>query len=189
MRSMKKNLTILISMLIAGILLTGCTESAPSASEKARSDRGKAVETFRKEQPVSAMSYSSTLATINRWADTWGQKGKVSYVYMKRQDGAFDDYYVLDGLPVNQCVGGSPPYDYEDIAGDETTVDVQVPAPGLDGAYYGGCDPSRYYGFDAVTGQYIEYTAGMVLTAIISDQPLAEQVEAYVSSVEEVKKK
>lgn len=170
-------------------VMAGCTESQPSAANKAVSDRERAVEGIRMNQPVQAMDYSPTLDTINKWALTWGEKGKVSYVYMQRADGTFAGYYVIEGLPVNYCVGGSPPYSMEDLSGDQTTVKVQVPAPGLDGAYYGGCDASRYYGFDAVTGQYIEYTDGMVLTAVLSDSPLPldKQPIPFGSSIEDVK--
>lgn len=178
-----------IAVLLALPLLAACDNNS-SVAQTAAAARDKGVEAIRKQQPVHAMTYSPTLDTINGWADTWGQKGKVSYVYMQRADGSFAGYYVLKGLPVNYCVGGSPPYDYVDIKGDGDTSDVQVPAPGLDGAYYGGCDASRYYGFDAVTGQYIEYTDGFVLTAVLSDQPLpmAKQPHPFGSSIADVKK-
>lgn len=187
---MLKRLVAVPAVIAGMVLLAGCPSSPPDAQEQTRQDRTKAVEAIRKEQPVQNMTFSPTLDTINRWAKTWGQKGKVSYVYMQRQDGTFAGYYVIDGLPVNYCVGGSPPYDYVDIRGDENTADVQVPAPGLDGAYYGGCDASRYYGFDAVTGQYIEYTDGMVLTAVLSDSPLpmSKQPIPFGSSIAEVRK-
>lgn len=189
MFSLNKKKKGVIALALASTVLFAAEscEGDTSAAGQAGADRDKAVEGIRKEQPVSIMNYSPTLQNINRWADTWGEKGKVAYVYMKRADGTFDGYYVMDGLPTNYCVGGSPPYAMEDLAGDENTADIQVPAPGLDGAYYGGCDPSRYYGFDAVTGQYIEYTDGMVLTAVLSDQPLPQQVPAYVSTIADVK--
>ena len=165
-------------------------EDAPSADDTARAARAQGVEAIRKNQPVQAMEYSPTLETINGWAKTWGKRGKVSYVYMQRSDGEFAGYYVLNGLPVNYCVGGSPPYDFKD-PNDGVQGAQQVPAPGLDGAYYGGCDASRYYGFDAVTGQYIEYTDGYVLTAVLSDSPLPldKQPTPYGSSIADVKAK
>lgn len=182
-------LTTALAVASLALTLSAC-EDEPSAAAKANADRDKSVETIRKTQPVRTMDYSPTLETINRWSDTWGQEGAVAYVYMQRQDGTMDGYYVLDGLPVNYCVSGSPTYTMEDLPGDETTADQQVPAPGLDGAYYGGCDASRYYGFDAVTGQYIEYTDGYIVTARLSNQPLPldKQPPAYVSSIEDLKK-
>lgn len=189
MFSLSKKKTAAAAITLLSVTMLSACEGDTSAAGQAGADRDKAVETIRKEQRVQVMDYSPTLETINRWASTWGQKGKVSYVYMQRGDGTFAGYYVIDGLPVNYCVGGSPPYAMEDLPGDETTTDIMVPAPGLDGAYYGGCDASRYYGFDAVTGQYIEYTDGMVLTAVLSDSPLPldQQPIPFGSSIAEVK--
>lgn len=182
--------TILAALAALALIfgLSACESGPPSAATTANKARDKAVESIRKNQPVQPMSYSPTLETINRWAQTWGQKGTVSYVYMQRNDGSFAGYYVLAGLPVNYCVGGSPPWTMEDLPGDENTADQRVPAPGLDGAYYGGCDASRYYGFDAVTGQYVEYTDGFILTAVLSNQPLPmeKQPIPFVSSIEDV---
>lgn len=190
MRSrMIKIVAVIIAALFA-VTLTGCESSPPSAAEKAASDRNKGVDTIRKNQPVSPMEHSPTLKTIDRWTKTWGKKGTVAYVYMKRQDGTLDGYYVLDGPPVNYCVSGSPTYDMVEEDLGESKGKMMVPAPGLDGAYYGGCDPSRYYGFDAVTGQVIEYTDGFIMTAQLSDQPLPldKQPKPYVSSIEDVNK-
>lgn len=182
--------TVVIAVC-AIFMLAGCTVSEePSAAEQASQDRNRAVEQIRQRQPVTPMTFSPTIQTINKWAETWGQEGQVAYVYMQRQDGSYAGYYVLDGLPVNYCVSGSPTYDIIDSEGDgDSYPDRQVPAPGLDGAYYGNCDANRYYGFDAVTGQYVEYTDGFVLTAVLSNQPLPldKQPEPYVSSVEEVR--
>lgn len=187
---MRRLTNIIFAALAALALVIGLAacEGEPSAANKANETRDKAVEGIRKNQPVQPMSYSPTLETINRWAKTWGQKGKVSYVYMQRADGTFAGYYVLDGLPVNYCVGGSPPYTMSDLPGDQDSADQKVPAPGLDGAYYGGCDASRYYGFDAVSGQYVEYTDGFVLTAVLSDSPLPldKQPLPFGSSIEDV---
>ncbi len=171
------------------LLATGCSgmTSEPSASEQARSDRTRGVEDIRENQPVEAMRYSPTLATIQKWVTTWGQEGTVAYVYMKKQTGEVDGYFVMDGPPVSMCTSGSPTYDFENRDGISGDQDLVVPAPGLDGAYYGGCDADRYYGFDAVTGQYLEYTDGFITTAMLSNQPIPQMSDnPYVSSVDEV---
>lgn len=185
----KKKIAAALACVALASGVAAC-ESEESATKTAQKDRTKGVESLRKEQKVKTMQWSPTLNTVNRWAETWGKKGKVSYVYMQRQDGSFAGYYVLDGLPVNYCTSGAPTYTREDIPNDGSNLEEQVPAPASDGAYYGGCDASRYYGFDAVTGQYIEYTDGMVLTAVLSDQPLTldKQPKPFGSSVEDVKK-
>lgn len=173
---------------VAAFALSGCGEPGTDATRSAQKARTEAVENIRANQPVEKMSYSPTLDTINGWVKVWNDPSAVSYVYMKRADGTLDGYYVLKGLPVNYCVSGSPTYDWVDIPGDGSGANTQVPAPALDGAYYGGCDASRYYGFDAVTGQYLEYTDGFIMTAQLSNQPLPldKQPPAYISSIEDV---
>jgi hypothetical protein len=194
MRGSRVNRKTVRTALVAGaavgaVLLSASSCESESTAEKAAKARSKGVDQIRVNQPVKPMEYSPTLNTITKWSETWGKKGKVSYVYMQRADGSFAGYYVLEGLPVNYCVSGSPPYDMEDLPGDQDSADQKVDAPGLDGAYYGGCDSSRYYGFDAVTGQYVEYSEGMSLTAVLSDQPLPmdKQPRPFVSSIEDVK--
>ena len=190
MLTKKKIAATVMAIGLAGTM-AACDEGGKSATAEAQQARSKGVERLRAEQKVKTMDWSPTLNTVNRWAETWGQKGKVSYVYMQRQDGSYAGYYVLDGLPVNYCVSGAPTYDREDIPGDENDIKEQVPAPASDGAYYGGCDASRYYGFDAVTGQYLEYTDGFVMTAVVSDQPLPmkNQPKPFGSSIDDVEAK
>ena len=190
---MNKKAKIISLIASAGVVVgavTACSgEEEGNATQEAQKSRSQGVSDLRKNQKVKTMKYSPTLNNVNRWAETWGKEGKVSYVYMQRQDGTFAGYYVLDGLPVNYCTSGAPTYDWENRDSDTGSSDSIVPAPASDGAYYGGCDASRYYGFDAVTGQYIEYTDGMVLTAVLSDQPLTldKQPTPYGSSINEVK--
>lgn len=185
---------IVLALLVIGFVavgLTACDDPQATPAEQAQAARNAGVAQIRTNQPAQAMDYSPTIDTINGWSATWGKKGKVSYVYMQRADGSFAGYYVLKGLPVSYCASGSPTYDYVDIKGDGIGHKVQVPAPGLDGAYYGGSgNCNRYYGFDAVTGQYVEYTDGLVLTAVLSDSPLPmdKQPTPYGSSIEDVKK-
>lgn len=184
-----KKIAVALSALALVGTIAACEEEKSAASE-AQESRSKGVDQLRKEQKVKTMKWSPTLNNVNRWAETWGQKGKVSYVYMQRQDGTFAGYYVLDGLPVNYCTSGAPTYTYEGRPNDGEPTKYEVPAPSSDGAYYGGCDASRYYGFDAVSGQYIEYTDGLVLTAVLSDQPLPmdKQPQPYGTSIEDVEK-
>jgi hypothetical protein len=191
MHTVTKTAAALAGIAATILLSASSCDSQPSAADKARAARNQGVEQIRAQQPVQAMTYSPTLDTINGWAKTWGTPGKVSYVYMQRADGTFAGYYVMKGLPVSYCASGSPTYDLIDTPGDGSNEkNQQVPAAGLDGAYYGGsgnCD--RYYGFDAVTNQYLEYTDGLVLTAVLSDQPLSldRQPRPFASSIAEVK--
>jgi hypothetical protein len=50
-----------------------------------------------------------------------------------------------------------------------------VPAPGVDGVYYSGGQCNSYYGKDATTGAYVEYTAGLGINVLLFDEPLPRQ--------------
>lgn len=183
----KKILAVLTATTLA-FSLTACEKASENAREGNERQRKEGVEQIVTNQPVKPMSWSPTRDTVNRWAETWGQEGKVSYVYMQTREGKFAGYYVISGLPVNYCVSATP-VDEINTSISKSVDRIVTTAPALDGAYYGGCDASRYYGFDAVTGQYVEWTDGNVLTAVLSDQPLPldKQPVAYGSSIEDVK--
>lgn len=192
LKALKTRTVVCLVAILATIWLAADScDGGPTSAQKAASARNQGVDQIRANQPVHTMPYSPTLDNINAWVDRWGKKGAVSYVYMQRQDGTFAGYYVMRGLPVSYCVSGSPTYDFIGTPNDGSDAqDQQVPAPGLDGAYYGGSGAcNRYYGFDAVSGQYLEYTDGFVLTAVLSDQPLAmsKQPHPYGSSIQQVK--
>lgn len=159
-----KKLMKLISIAAVGMLaLTACEEDADSSS------RGEAHSTMQENQPAKTMSYSPTRETINFWVDTWDEPGKLSYVYLQNPDGEMLGYYVLEGLPVSYCAQISP--NYSVYGGNSRVV---APAPANDGAYYGEGNCNTYYGKDATTGAYIEYTAGLGINVLLFDQPLPQ---------------
>lgn len=162
----------------------GCVDESQSTKD-AQKSREDSTDLLRKKVSVETAKYPTTLENINAWTRIWGTEGVLSYVYMQRQDGEFAGYYVFRGPPVSYCTSGAPPYKIIDKNGP-----LMVPIAGSDGAYYGNCDPSRYYGVDAVTGQIVEYTDGMVLTAVVSNQPLEleKQPKPFISSVEDAEK-
>lgn len=121
------------------------------------------------------MDYSPTRETINFWVDTWDEPGKLSYVYLQSATGDLLGYYILKGLPVSYCAALTPTYDLLDVKGDDMGPALQVPSPGVDGAYYSGGQCSSYYGQDATTGAYVEYTAGLGINVLLYDAPLPRQ--------------
>lgn len=123
-------------------------------------------------QPAKTMAYSPSRATVNFWLDTWDEPGKLSYVYLRASNGQIIGYYVLEGLPVSYCVGITQPYDIINVDGVDGDQDIAVAAPAMDGVYYGGCNDRAYYGKDASTGAYIEYTLGDGQSVFLYDQPL-----------------
>lgn len=70
---------------------------------------------------------------------------------------------------------GAPTYRYEDRPNDGSNTKYQVPAPAMDGVYYSGNQCDGYYGRDAVSGAYWEYTIGNGITHLVSSEPLPRQ--------------
>lgn len=173
--------TALASVGVVSMLaLAGCTE--PSDDQK---NRDEAYEKVMESQPGKTLDYSPTRETINFWVDTWNEPGKLSYVYLQSTSGKVIGYYVLKGLPVSYCAQISPP---ENVRGDSGRVTTSAPAN--DGAYYGDGNCNTFYGQDATSGSYIEYTAGMGINVLLFDAPMPNQGDADPlgpTSVDDVK--
>lgn len=166
---MHRKLTIFLAALVVIIGAVACTESR-TAEERDRQNAN--YEQLNADQPAGSMDYSPTRETINFWMETWGSDGKLSYVYLLSGDGEYIGYYIFKGLPVSYCAILTPPYTWDKNRGTSDWDLVQAPA--MDGVYYSGagsCD--TYYGIDASTGAYVEYTAGMGINVLLYDQPLA----------------
>lgn len=173
-----------------GFGLTACEDTETGAQHEQQARLG-AYERLVKNQPADTMDYSNTRETIRKWVDRWDEKGKLSYVYLQNANGDLLGYYILKGLPVSYCASLTPNYDLIDVDHDgDRAPDFQVPAPGVDGVYYGGSGScNTYYGFDATTDNYIEYTAGLGINVLLYDQPLPRQDVAPLgpSSVKDVR--
>jgi len=164
-----RKLTIAAVAAIIGLAgLTACTDDSVQNDERAARQSG--YEKASKRQPAHVMKYSPTRETISKWGKTWEKEGKLSYVYLLNSMGDTVGYYVLKGLPVSYCASLTPTWDFTRQDGKYH----QVPAPGIDQVYYGNSGGlcSTYYGFDATTGAYIEYTTGQGINALLYDQPL-----------------
>jgi hypothetical protein len=183
---------LLIALI--GILAAGCetTDSTPQRNEA--QIRQSSYARLARLQPAHQMQYSPSRDTVNFWIDTWGKTpGKLSYVYLLASNGQMIGYYVFRGLPVSYCAALTPTYDFLDIEGDgyNKYAGPQVPAPGVDGVFYSGGQCAAYYGKDATTNQYIEYTIGQGISALIYERPLPRQdVEPLgFTTIAEAKKK
>lgn len=143
-----------------------------SAQRQEANTRKSNLEGLVAGQPAKKMQFSPSRATVNFWLDTWDEPGKLSYVYLRAANGQLIGYYVLEGLPVSYCVGITQPFDIINVDGVDGDQDIAVPAPAMDGVYYGGCNDRAYYGKDATTGAYIEYTIGEGQSVFLYDQPL-----------------
>lgn len=176
MRMNKK--VAVIAALASVFALSACEEVPDDATEREDKSRSKTYESLVDAQPAGTMRFSPTRATKNFWIETWDEPGKLSYVYLLNGNGEPFGYYILEGLPVTYCVGLIPPYKLLDPTGDGVTANLVVPGPSVDGTYSSGSNCSTYYGKDAVTGAYIEYTAGLGINPFVYDQPAQQFADA-----------
>lgn len=164
-------LLALMATAFLALVLTGCTSENDTAKNE-RSIRNSGYARLAAQQPAHQMDYSPSRDTINFWIDTWGKPGKLSYVYLLASNGQMIGYYVFKGLPVSYCAALTPTYD---VIKDSSNWAFPVPAPGVDGVYYSGGQCSAYYGKDATTNSYIEYTVGQGISALVYERPLPRQ--------------
>lgn len=167
MRSLLNKKLILILMVVAMMVLAACEEDSTQSRESdiQQSTYSKLAE----KEPALEMTNPKTRETVNFFTETWNQPDQLAYVYLQNSEGNMLGYYVLDGPPVSMCTSITPNYDTEYSSSGGYTV---VPAPGIDGVYRSAEDCSRYYGKDATTGTYIEFTVGMGINMLLYTEPL-----------------
>lgn len=158
-----------VTVLVVGFSATACDDDSSQAKETEAKEKG--YDKLVANQPIEVPEYSTTRETINRWIKTWGKnssKGKLSYVYLQNAKGEYG-YFVLKGLPVSYCALGTPPSKTKSNNGSGM---VNIPLPEMDGTYSKGSgECNTYYGFDATTDAYLEFTLGMNQSFFLFDQP------------------
>jgi hypothetical protein len=170
MSRMKNIVLLVMALALAAVVALGaCTSSSKSGQNKESGLQQTNYDRLVAQDPAHEMQTSVTRKTINRWIDTWGKDpNKLAYVYFQNANGDLTGYYVLKGLPVSYCTALTPTYKVR----DSSNGNLMLPAPSVDGVYYSGGECNTFYGFDATTGAYIEYTAGLGINVLIYDQPL-----------------
>ncbi|MFJ2719423.1 hypothetical protein [Streptomyces sp. NPDC087437] len=152
--------------------VTACDDDKPTSRSKESKARNSNYDELVARQPAHTGSYSPTRETKNFWIDTWMKSpNKLSYVYIQNANGSFG-YFVLKGLPVTYCVSLLPPE--VKTRGDlgQYDGDLIVQGPSMDGTYSSGSNCNAYYGKDAVTGAYVEFSVGQNQSYFLYDQPL-----------------
>ncbi len=166
-----------VGVFLAAVLMlfsfTGCMDEPEKGSgqEKESKSRDRGYDYLVDKQPAASMDYSPTRDSKNFWINTWDAKGKVSYVYLM-SNGKPWSYVVIKRLPVNYCTSLVVPYRFEKADLGEFNGEVLVPGPSVDGTYSSGGNCQTFYGEDATTGAYVEWTAGNDSTMLVRDQPL-----------------
>ncbi len=164
----------LITTVVLALFLAGC-EHPDTADQKERKTQGTNYQQLQNKQPAEGMDFSPTRSGLNKWMETWEEPGKLSYVYLIASNGQKVGYYVFEGLPVSYCASLTPPDRVDDRPGES---DLVVQAPSMDAVYYSGSQCNQYFGFDATTGSYIEFSIGSGINFFVTEQPLPlEDVE------------
>lgn len=168
MRSLlnKKLMVVLLVAVLA--VLTACEEESSSYKSEMEVQSG-SYKTLVEKEPAKNMTNPKTRETINFWTETWNNPGQLAYVYLQNSTGDMIGYYVLDGPPVSMCASLTPNYDTIYSSNGGYTV---IPTPGIDGVYRSSEDCSRYFGKDASSGSYVEFTVGMGINMLLYTEPL-----------------
>lgn len=160
---------VALGLAVVGGFAAGCNtggnDGAKSESQTQTSNYNRLVAT----DPAHTMQYSPTRNTINFWIDTWGRSPNAkSYVYIQDGNGKLTNHYVFVGLPVSYCAALTPTQheSYNDNG------NVVLNNPSIDGVYYSGGQCNEYYGKDATTGAYVEYSIGLTQNQLVFSQPL-----------------
>jgi hypothetical protein len=171
LRNTKKRwLVALMPLAMIATMANSCSNDTNKATKSEQKAQQTSYDQLAAAQPAHTMTYSPTRNTINFWIDTWNKPGKLAYVYLQNANGDLIGYYVLAGPPVSMCTALTPTWQFVDTPG--ANADTSEPAPGVDGAYYSGGECNTYYGKDATSGAYVEYTAGLGINVLLYDQPL-----------------
>lgn len=173
---MLKKIIALLVAVVAVFVFAGCDDSTVGKAQQAEDkSRQSNYEKLTKSQPAHTMNYSPTREAKNFWIDTWSEKGKLSYIYLRDSQSQVFGYYIFKGLPVNYCTSLVVPYQIvkPEITGDNN-VALAVPGPSVDGTFGSSSNCDEWYGQDAVSGAYIEYSTGLGINQQISDQPLPQ---------------
>lgn len=163
--SIIKNVSLMF-VAIVSIFLVACEEDG--AQKKETDIQQTTYEKLSEKEPALEMTNPKTRETINFFTETWNKKDQLAYVYLQNNEGKMIGYYVLDGSPVSMCTSLTPNYRIHSTGNGKVTT----PAPGTDGVYRGDEDCSRYYGKDASTGAYIEFTVGLGINMLLYTEPL-----------------
>jgi hypothetical protein len=165
----KAVMVLFVALLVGGGLSACGIGGDKSGQHKESGNNQKAYNKMVDQDPAHQMVYSPTRKTINFWIDTWNKPGQLAYVYLMNNTGTLIGYFVFKGPPVSMCTALTPTYKiYKSSNGN-----VLTPAPAADGVYYSGGECNTYYGQDAQTGAYVEFSVGQALAMLLYSQPLS----------------
>ena len=173
-----KPILAVLAVLALAMAFAACGEQSENdkAHEAQATTRKAEFTRLSKQEKIDEATYSPTRRTINFWTETWGHDpNKLSYVYMQADNGQLTGYYIFKGLPVTECAALTENYEFVDPKNDDHKEDFLVPAPGVDGVYYSGGQCSVYYGEDALTHSFMEFSLSGGQSFQLYEKPLPRQ--------------
>ena len=156
-------LVTLVVVLIGGGVLgaIGCSGEQTTAEKEAQTQQetlSLAINTVPPYEPA----YFQSRMSINRYMEHVDTPQTQWFAYLVSDMGTFFGYFIFDAYPLSIGVGMTNPMQIND------KNSLAYPAPGIDGVYWAGADPSVHYSFDALSGAMLQWNVNY----IISDQPL-----------------
>lgn len=165
---------IIVALVVSALIVAGCSETQPKADQKEQKAQSTGYEALVNKQPAEGMAYSPTREALIKYANTWEEEGKIAYVYFSNMNGERTGYFILEGLPASYSAALTPTERIETHYESQAVIEN----PAMDGVYYSGSDAARYFGYDAVSGAYLEWSANGGQEFFITDQPLSNVPEA-----------
>lgn len=161
-----RKLLIVFLLILVMFSFMGCEESdSEKAQKKDQMIQGEMLTRAQSVAPAYKIQNFLSRQTINKWLKRVDVPNKEWYVYVHTpMTGEIIGYYVSSTIPLSYGVALSNP---EQIVYYNNGA-YQLPAPGLDGVFYGGVDRRTWYFFDAQTDALV--TTNMNISFI--DQPL-----------------
>lgn len=169
---MKRTITVtMLFSIIALTTLVGCssgetTISQDTAVQEATLEKGQlAVPAYQPQEFLARKA-------INEYMERMDTPDKLWYIYLMSESGAYIGYHISRTYPISIGVGMTSPERWVAVPDDGTIYKVKSVAPGIDGVFYNGVDPTLYYCFDAETDAMIMFTTEF----LAYDKPLAIEV-------------
>lgn len=166
---MKKLLYILLTLVIlaTGVIVIACGRE-PSVQEVDKQAQEDILSRAQASEPVYQIQNFLSREAINEWLKRVDVPNKLWYIYLLSDSGAMIGYHVSRTIPLSYGVSITNPA--QRITG--SWGNVVMPAPGLDGVFYTGSDPSIHFCFDAETDALITFSCEFVYY----DMPLDVEV-------------
>ena len=177
----KKNTFVLTAVAFLTLGLVACEPDSGSSQDRGQRSQENTMQRALDSQPTYQPQYFLTREQVNKWMERQDVPNQLSYVYIMNDLGGIVGYYVAQSRPICTNTFLTPPERLVST-GTGNRAMATLPAPALDGVYYGNGPCHQQFFFDAETDAMIEVTGLNIMTV---DQPLnidAPELTVQVSS-------